>query len=355
MTITQKAWILIALVIAGVLVYYLQSILTPFLASFILAYLGNPLVNRLERCKIPRTAAVLVVFLATLLVLALVLMLVIPMVAHEVAALFTYGPGITAWVQRRVFPWIATHFGVQPASLGPAKLMAFAGNNLASAGRFAGNALLSVGRSSGILFELIMNLILIPVVTFYLLRDWNRLLVRIEMLMPRQVSPTLIRLARQCDEVLGAFMRGQLLVMVCLAIFYSIALSIIGLQNAAAIAVIAGVLSFVPYLGVISGITLALLTALLQGEGWPLLVEVVATFAVGQLLSDMVLTPRLVGERIGLHPVLVIFAILVGGVLFGFAGVLLALPAAAAITVLVRYAHSRYLDSGFYRGEDRAS
>ncbi|MGH8378270.1 MAG: AI-2E family transporter, partial [Gammaproteobacteria bacterium] len=214
-------------------------------------------------------------------------------------------------------------------------------------------ALLSVSNAGRPVFEFFLNLVLIPVVTFYLLRDWPRLMASIASTVPRAAAPTITRLARECDSVLGAFLRGQLLVMICLAVFYSVVLYLIGLNNAIAIGVVAGLLSFVPYLGIITGIALALLTAMLQGGGW-LLLWVVIVFIVGQLLSDMVLTPRLVGERIGLHPALVIFAILAGGVLFGFAGILLALPVAAACTVLVRYARERYVESSFYQGDGDA-
>lgn len=349
MSVAQRIWIIVIVVATAALIYYLRPILTPFLASFILAYLGSPLVDKLERWKLNRTLAVLVVFVLTLIVLALILILVIPMVVREIAALFTHAPQVISWFQLNVLPWLTTHLGVQPESLDPAKLMDLVGSNFVSAGKIAGQVLLSVSSSSGAVFEFFINLILIPVVTFYLLRDWNRMLEHISALVPRAAAPTVARLVRECDVVLGAFLRGQLLVMICLAVFYSLVLSIIGLNNAVAIGVVAGMLSFVPYLGVITGLTLALITALLQGEGWLLPLEVVIVFTVGQLLSDMVLTPRLVGERIGLHPVLVIFAILVGGALFGFAGILLALPVAAAGTVLLRYARERYVESRLYQ------
>ena len=349
MSVAQKTWIIVVLAAVAVLVYYLRPILTPFLASFILAYLGSPLVNRLERWKLKRTLAVLVVFVLTLIVLALILLLVIPMVVREIAALLTHAPQVIAWFQANVLPWLTAHLGVRPDILAPARLMELLSANFVSAGKLAGQVLLSVSSSGGAVFEFFINLILIPVVTFYLLRDWNRMVERIAALVPRAAEHTVTRLVRECDAVLGAFLRGQLLVMVCLAIFYSLALSIIGLNNAVAIGVVAGVLSFVPYLGIITGLTLALITALLQGQGWLLPVEVAILFTLGQLLSDLVLTPRLVGERIGLHPVLVIFAILAGGALFGFAGILLALPVAAACTVLVRYARERYAESRLYQ------
>jgi predicted PurR-regulated permease PerM len=349
MSVVQKTWIIVILAVAVVFIYYLRPILTPFLASFILAYLGCPLVDRLERWKMNRTLAVLVVFIFTLIVLALILILVIPMVVREIAALFGHAPQAISWFQANIVPWLTVHLGVRPESLAPARLMALVSANFVSAGKLVGQVLLSVSSSGGAVFEFFINLILIPVVTFYLLRDWNRMMERIAALVPRAAAPTAARLASECDAVLGAFLRGQLLVMVSLAVFYGVVLSVIGLNNAVAIGVVAGVLSFVPYLGVISGVSLALITAVLQGQGWWLPLEVVIVFTVGQLLSDFVLTPRLVGERIGLHPVLVIFAILAGGVLFGFAGILLALPVAAACTVLVRYARERYIESRLYQ------
>ncbi|MDE2235075.1 MAG: AI-2E family transporter [Gammaproteobacteria bacterium] len=349
MSMAQKGWIVVFLAAAALLIYFLRPVLTPFLASFILAYLGSPIVDRLERWKLNRTLAVVLVFVLTLVVLGLVLVMVIPMVVREIAVLFTHIPQVIAWFQAHVLPWLTAHFGVQPESLAPAKLMQLVSSNFVSAGKIVGQLLLSVSSSGGAVFEFFMNLVLIPVVTFYLLRDWHRMLDRIGALIPRVASPAVDRLVRECDSVLAAFLRGQLLVMICLAALYSLVLSIIGLNNPVAIGVVAGMLSFVPYLGVITGVTLALITALLQANGWILPLEVVAVFTVGQLLSDLVLTPRLVGERIGLHPVLVIFAILVGGALFGFAGILLSLPAAAASTVLVRYARERYVESRLYR------
>ena len=351
MSAAQKLWALALLVIAALLLHFLRPVLVPFFASFILAYLGYPLVDRLQRWKLPRSVAVLAVFLLTFVVLGLILVLVIPMGIREIAALFAHAPEAAAWFQVHALPWLTAHFGIQPGALQPSKLMDLVSANFESAGKLAGRVLVTVSSSAAAVFEFFINLILIPVVTFYLLRDWHVLMQRIVELAPQRAAPTVVRLARECDAVLGAFLRGQVLVMAALAIFYSVVLFIIGLDNPIAIGVVAGLLSFVPYLGVITGIGLALLTALLQGGGW-LLLAVVVVFITGQLLSDLVLTPRLVGERIGLHPALVIFAILVGGALFGFAGILLALPAAAATKVLLNYARERYVQSRLYQGSD---
>ncbi|HET7395191.1 MAG TPA: AI-2E family transporter [Gammaproteobacteria bacterium] len=350
MTIVQKIWIVFGAALAIALIYMLRPILTPFIVSAILAYLGDPLVDRLQRLRLSRSIAVLVVFKITILVLLLLLLLVLPMVTRELAALFAHMPDVLIWFQQQALPWLSAHLGMDVNVLAPGKLAALLSDNFVSAGKIAGNALLSISRSGGAVFAFFLNLILIPVVTFYLLRDWDDLVARIAALLPRNKLETVTRLARDCDIMLGAFLRGQLSVMVGLAIIYTLGLWLVGLENAVAIGVIAGLLSFVPYLGVITGITLALLSALLQAKGWWLPLEVLVVFSVGQLMESFVLTPRLVGKRIGLHPVLVIFAILVGGQLFGFAGVLLALPVAAAGTVLVRHAHAQYLGSKLYQG-----
>jgi predicted PurR-regulated permease PerM len=351
MTVAQKIWILFGIAFGIVLIYLLRPILTPFIVSAILAYLGDPLVDRLQRFKLSRSVAVLVVFKITILLLLLLLLLVLPMVIRELAALFAHVPDVLIWFQQQALPWLNVHLGLDVSALAPGKIAGLLSENFVSAGQLVGNALLSVSRSSGAVFAFFLNLILIPVVTFYLLRDWDNLVARIAALLPRDNLQTVTRLARDCDAMLGAFLRGQLAVMFGLAIIYTIGLWLAGLDNAIAIGVIAGLLSFVPYLGVITGITLALLSAVLQSRGWWLPLEVLIVFSVGQLMESFVLTPRLVGKRIGLHSVLVIFAILVGGQLFGFAGVLLALPVAAAGTVLVRHAYGRYLDSQLYRGK----
>lgn len=350
MTVAQKIWTLSGIALAISLIYMLRPILTPFIISAILAYLGDPLVDHLQRFKLPRSIAVLVVFVITVLAVLLLVLLVLPMVTRELAALFAHMPDLLTWFQQQALPWLNQHLGVDVSALEPGKLASLLSENFVSAGQLAGNAILSVSRSGGAVFAFFLNLFLVPVVTFYLLRDWDDLVARIAALLPRNHVAKVSRLARDCDRMLGAFLRGQLAVMIGLAIIYTLGLSIAGLDNAVAIGVIAGLLSFVPYLGVITGVTLALLSALLQARGWWLPLEVLVVFGIGQLMESLVLTPRLVGERIGLHPVLVIFAILVGGQLFGFAGVLLALPVAAAGTVLVKHAHDRYLGSRLYQG-----
>ncbi|HEV2110258.1 MAG TPA: AI-2E family transporter [Gammaproteobacteria bacterium] len=348
----SKIWLLVGGAGICLLLYLLGPVLTPFLIGALLAWLGDPMADRLEAWKFPRSLAVVVVFICTLVVLALLLLLIVPMAFREFAALTTRVPQLVTWFQDSAAPWLAAHLHVDASRLKLENLSGFLTENMQSAGQFASNTLTTVSHSGRLIFVFALNLLLVPVVTFYWLRDWDIFKARIAELLPRGKAAYIETLARECESVLAAFFRGQLLVMTFLACFYSIGLSLVGLDNAVAIGVIVGLLGFVPYLGVATGIILALMSAVLQGgDGW-LPMWVLAVFGMGMSLDSFVLTPRLVGGRIGLHPVMVIFAILAGGKLFGFVGVLLALPVAAACMVFARHLRARYLASEFYGGGD---
>lgn len=347
-----KIWLAAGTVGIGLLLYLLGPILTPFLISALLAWLGDPMADRLEAWRFPRSLAVAVVFIGTFVVLGLLLLLIVPMAAHEFAAISGRAPQLAAWYQDTAVPWLTEYLRLDPARLRIESLSAFLTENVQNAGQLASNTLVTLTHSGRVVFLVLMNLLLVPVITFYWLRDWDIFKARVAELLPRAHVEQIERLTRDCEAVLAAFFRGQLLVMICLAAIYSVGLSIVGLDNAVAIGVTAGLLGFVPYLGITTGIVLALLSAVLQGgDGW-LPLWVVVVFGIGMGLESFVLTPRLVGGRIGLHPVMVIFAILAGGRLFGFVGVLLALPVAAACMVLARHLRDRYLDSQLYRGGD---
>jgi predicted PurR-regulated permease PerM len=216
------------------------------------------------------------------------------------------------------------------------------------AGGILANIIGSVSHSGTVILQWLMNLLLIPVITFYLLRDWDDLVAKIHDLFPRRFAPTVAKLAAESDQVLGAFLRGQFYVMLALGVIYSTGLWLIGLELALLIGMMAGLISFVPYLGAIVGIIVACLAAILQFHDVMFLIPVAIVFTVGQSLESMLLTPWLVGDQIGLHPVAVIFAVLAGGRLFGFMGVLLALPVASVVMVLLRHIHGTYTGSGFY-------
>lgn len=340
-TRNRRLFGLAALVVAGWLLYRLSPVLTPFIAAGLLAYIADPLVDRLQRLKLPRAVAVVAVFLLTFAFLGLLVLLIVPLVNAQVAALLDALPAIVGQVEQVWWPKLAPLLDLQSGEdVGVAAFITRYGEMAAAWGS---SLLLSVTRSGGALAAAVISLFLVPILTFYLLRDWDMIVARIGALVPSGSRDTAFRLARETDDVLAAFLRGQILVMLSLAAIYSLGLSLIGLRFAIAIGVLAGLVSFVPYLGFIFGILLAGLTVALEPDPLWRLAGVVATFSAAQVIEGSFLTPRLVGDRIGLHPVLVIFAVAAGGQLFGFFGILLALPMAAVLSVLIRFAYRNYL------------
>lgn len=340
---------LAALALAGFLIYLLSPILTPFLVAALLAYLGDPLADRLEAWRLPRTLAVIVVFVVMGLILLGSVLLLLPLLEGQVAALIQALPGYLAWLNAHVLPWLQSRLGIDPRYLDLNSMVHLLSQHWQQAGGFAAHLADTLSRSGLVLFGWLANLVLIPIVTFYLLRDWDRLVAYIGELLPTRVQPSAAALAREADEVLGAFLRGQLSVMLALGVVYAVGLWLIGLKLGILIGVIAGVVSFVPYLGFTLGIVAALAAMFFQTHELLALWPVLVVFGVGQVLESAVFTPLLVGDRIGLHPVAVIFAVLAGGQLFGFIGVLLALPVAAVLAVFLRHLHQRYRGSAFYR------
>ncbi|MGE0081109.1 MAG: AI-2E family transporter [Thiohalomonadaceae bacterium] len=347
MSTAGKAFVLAGVVITGLAIYLLAPVLVPFLVGAALAYMGDPLVDRLER-HFSRTQAVVLVFsVLTLAVFALALV-VVPLLAEQVAVLMRRLPDYLERLQQHVLPWLATRLGIELPALDTGTLAAYVREHWSEAGGLVSMALGGVSRTGLALLAWVGNLLLIPVVTFYLLRDWDLLMGRLHELVPRRVEPVAVQLARAADQVLGAFFRGQFMVMLALGMVYSAGLALVGLELALLIGLVAGLVSFVPYLGFAVGIVAAGIAAVMQfGEILPLL-GVLAVFTVGQLLEGFVLTPWLLGDRIGLHPLAVIFAVLAGGQLFGFVGILIALPVAAVAMVMLRYAHEQYLASALY-------
>jgi len=335
------------------LLWLLAPVLMPFAVAGMFAYLGDPLADRLERLGMGRTVAVSVVFFVLLLVTVGALLLLIPLISRQVDNLVQSLPHYVDWVRTTALPWLQAKLRLDPNAFDSDRLVAEIKDHLGSLGGVVSTVLGKVTRSGLGVIAWMTNLVLIPVVAFYLLRDWDRLVAWIDDMLPRSIEPTVAHLARESDLVLGAFVRGQLLVMLALGIFYGAGLSIIGLSVGPLIGMVAGLLSFVPYLGFIVGFGSAVIAVLVQYGDWSHLLLVVGVFTVGQLLEGYVLVPRLVGEKIGLHPVAVIFAVLAGGYLFGFLGILLALPAASVILVVLRYLSQRYRHSGLYTEEGR--
>ncbi len=347
MTDEHKIYLTLIVLASGWLFYLLSPILMPFFVSALLAYLGDPIVDKLEAKKFSRTMSVSIVFGVLLLIGLLLLLVLLPLLTAQVAALIERLPGYLALFQTNIIPWLAsTGFPVDIFDIDTIKQSII--NYWAEAGHIAGNIVKYMTHSGVVALQWLANLVLIPVLTFYLLRDWDLLVARFRELIPRRNADKVIALSLECDDMLAAFIRGQLMVMLALAAIYTIGLAIIGLDLALLLGVVAGIVSFVPYLGLIVGIGLAGLAAFLQFHEWFPVLMVVGVFGVAQMIEGMVLTPRFVGERIGLHPVAVLFAVMAGAQLFGFTGILLALPVAAVVMVLLRHAHQQYIESQLY-------
>ncbi|MGK4538045.1 AI-2E family transporter [Xanthomonas hortorum] len=363
MTLTPEAEIALFLrrlkwvaVIVGVLwvVSLLSPILTPFVLALLLAWLGDPLVDRIERAGRSRNMAVSLVFVLALLLFVLALMILVPMIERQIMTLIDALPQMRTWAISTAIPWLEAKTGVELMGwLDPERLIDWIRSHLEQAGGAAKTFFGYVQRSGFAMVTWVINLALLPILAFYFLRDWDRLVERVAAVIPRAYIGTVSRLALESNDVLGGFIRGQFLVMLALGVIYATGLSIIGLNLGLLIGIIAGFISFIPYLGATTGIVLALLAAVVQAQGLDLklLIGVGVVFTVGQLLESYVLTPRIVGDKIGLHPVAVIFAVMAGGQLFGFLGMLLALPVAAVANVLLRYAHEQYTHSDLYAGE----
>lgn len=326
----------------GWLLNLLAPVLTPFIAAALLAYIGDPLADRLQKLKLSRSISVFLVFLITFAAVGALVLLVIPLVQSQASALLDALPRYITLIEDKWLPFVSNFIGYEDGAenIGLAPFIEQYGS---MAGSWGTKVLASIGRSGGALLAALLSFFLVPILTFYLLRDWDTIMPRLGRLIPESKRETVLSLAHESDDILGAFLRGQVLVMLGLATIYTSGLALIGLPYAVAIGVVAGVVSFVPYLGFIFGVALAGVTALNEPEGLLILAGVVFVFTIGQLLEGSVLTPKLVGDRIGLHPVVVIFAVMAFGQLFGFFGILLALPAAAVLSVLVRFAYSTYV------------
>lgn len=345
-----RLWLsLLGLLVLGWLLYLLSPILMPFAAGALLAYLGNPLVGRLMQLGLKRTWAVGLSFFSLLTAMTVSLVLVLPLLWQQIVYLEARLPRVLRWFNREGIPWIEKHVPVQIDRLDMDLIGEWLSSYWVEAGSAAGNVLTQVAKSSMDILALAGMLALIPVVTFYLLLDWDDLLARIRNLIPRNIEPRVSQLARECDDVLAAFLRGQLMVMVALGVVYAVGLQLVGLKLALVIGLLAGLGSIIPYFGFTIGIVSATAAALIQFGNINAVMMVWGVFAVGQAIEGWVLQPYLVGDKIGLHPVAVIFAIMAGGQLFGFVGMLLALPAAAVIMVLLRHAHERYQQSRLYQ------
>ena len=345
------AWGAIALVV-GLVLWVLGPVLMPFVVAAVLAYALNPVVRGLERIGkrlIPSIVAVLLVEIGFLVLVVAVFTLLIPIVVTELPLMRDKLPALLQRGQTFLAPWLAS-IGIQ-VSLEPENIKAFVLQNVdLSMGDGVAKALASLRIGGSVVLAVVGNLVLIPVVLFYLLVDWRHVTRHMHSLVPMKMRPAFDSFIDESDQVLGQYLRGQLSVMVAMAVFYSVGLWWFGLELALPIGVFTGLAVFVPYVGFGLGLVLASIAALLQFPFEQACLMLIVVFGLGQALEGFVLTPRLVGERIGLHPLHVIFALLAFGQLFGFLGVLVALPVSAVLLVAIRRIQSSYLASSLYHG-----
>ncbi|MDP2823423.1 MAG: AI-2E family transporter [Sulfuritalea sp.] len=342
-------WIAAGLAILA-LFYVLSPILTPFLLAGILAYICNPVTDRIAGWGLPRMLAVVLVMLALAALVAGLILIILPLLYEEAAVLAARTPEALTLANEKLAPWLRQNFGLR-LRFDSASLQKLATGNWDTVQAILERIYSSLKIGGVALVGLAVNLMLAPVVMFYLLLDWHGMMTRMGNIIPRPWHAKLISVAKDIDAVLSQYLRGQILVMALLAAYYCLALWLAGIPSALSIGVVTGLLIFIPYLGFATGLILALLVAALQFAGWEPIIAVLIVYGVGQVLEGFLLTPFLVGERIGLHPLAVIFALMAFGQIFGFFGILAALPASAVLLVGLREVRALYLASRFYQGQ----
>lgn len=340
MTDSQRWLLVFSILIIGALIYLLAPVLVPFVVAILLAYFFNPVVDRLVTWHIPRVLAVTIVFLFILILALCLIFLIVPLIEEQIVALIHSIPKINNWLVKTIFPWLNKHFNIK-MQFDLDQIKTSLGQHIQEGGNLLAKIWSMVSHSGLAIINFFTNLILIPVVTFYLLCDWKKITTASIHILPRHSEKKVVKMIKECGDILAAFFRGQLLVMICLGIIYATGLWLVGLDVGILVGLLAGLFSIVPYLGFITGIVIALIAAFIQFHSWTHMLLVVGVFCVGEIAESFILIPWLVGDRIGLHPVAVIFAVLAFGQLFGFVGVLIAVPASAIVMILLRHLYFR--------------
>lgn len=350
----RRLSILAIIVILGWMVWLLQPILAPFIAAFILAYLLNPLVEKLTQWgRTPRWVSIGAVFLLMTALLVAATWWLVPLLWQQLMFAKENIPNAVNWFNGPLRLWLEQRLNMQIAPIDPQHvsdevLLYLQTNYNASSVQ---TALANIARSGLSAINVVVLIVLVPIVTFYFLLDWRGMLQRIQLMIPRRLEPKVVQVTTECDQVLGAFVKGQLVVMLLLGAVYAIGLQLVGIEVGLIIGLVAGLASIIPYLGFAVGLVAAIVASLLQyGLNWVNLGLVGVVFMVGQVVEGYILQPFLLGDKIGLSPVAVIFAVMAGAQLFGFVGMLLALPMAAVLVVLCRHAYQSYQSSTLYVG-----
>ncbi len=343
----------VALAGAIAFLYLFREILLPFVAGMAVAYLLDPVADRLERWGMGRLTATLIILAAFVVAVVFVLVMLLPVIGQQIVGLISalpdYATRLHTLISENADEWLGRSFGLKTSDLKD-----YFGGLMGQGASWVAGLLGSIWSGGQALISILALMIVTPVVAFYILVDWDRMIDRIDSWLPRDHAETIRALAREIDATLSAFVRGQVSICLLLAGFYAAGLSLIGLEFGLLIGLAAGLISFIPYVGAVFGFCASLGVALVQfWPEWPMIVATLVVFAIGQFLEGNILQPKLLGSSVGLHPVWLMFALFAFGVMLGFVGLLVAVPAAAAIGVLARFALRQYLSSRLYHGGPR--
>ena len=346
----NKNWIfwLCLLVFFITSIYVLRSVLLPFVAGIVIGYLLDPLASRFQKLKMGRTLATCLVLLLVTIILVPAVLALVSMIDNQLSQFINAVPHYMASLNKKLEPIIANLQDNIPG-LSREKIREYLQGNISNGLKLFGSVLRRLITSGYALFNIVSLLLITPVVAFYMLRDWDSFIQKVDSLLPKAYKHEIELQAKAIDQIISSFIRGQLSVCVLLGSFYAVGLTLVGLDLGMLVGFIAGVISFIPYVGSIVGFITAMAIAFAQFDSWIPIAQVIGVFAVGQFLEGNFLTPKLVGDSVGLHPVWVMFALLAGGVLLGFLGLMIAVPTAAVIGVLMRFAIGKYKKSSLYR------
>ena len=333
-----------------VCVYFLRSVLLPFVAGIIIGYLLDPWADKFTKLGMNRTLATVLVLFLVVIFFVPAMALLVGVIDEQLSSFISKVPAYVTSLAKKMEPLLVELQERFPA-LGADKMKMYMQENVANGLKLTGGILRGVINSGFAIINLLSLLLITPIVAFYMLRDWDSFIAKVDDLLPQKYKVSIVQQAKEIDTILAGFIRGQLSVCVLLGAFYALGLYIVGLDLGVLVGFIAGIISFIPYVGSVTGLVLSLGLAFAQFSDYANILQVVAVFAVGQFLEGNFLTPKLVGESVGLHPVWVMFALLAGGVLLGFLGLMIAVPLAAIIGVIVRHLLINYKNSNLYLEE----
>lgn len=339
-------WSILGLVLI-LFVNLVSNILLPFIVAVIFAFLLDPLADKLEKRKLSRNNATLIILFSFFLILAIVLTLVIPVIYGQITNLLAKFPEYVKLTNERVIPYLSEMLNkIAPDAVSTAKESV---NDISKvAFSFLQKLLKNIWNSGLAIVNILSLLFVTPIVTYYILRDWDKMIEKIKNYLPVQSRETILEQVKQVDITLSAYLRGQINVCLILGFFYAIALSFAKLEFGFTIGILTGILSFIPYVGMMFGFTIGMILAFLQFDSIFSISIVAAIFLIGQFIEGNFITPKLVGDKVGLHPVWIIFSLMAGGTIFGFIGILIAIPVASVLGVLIKFVLQKYVSSSFY-------